>query len=263
MRPESAAWLLAWEGREPSPAIDPAAWGGGAGAGEMVSVRLGAEETRALLAEIPDLQRARPEEAMLAALAKTLARGTGGRPVLVGVEVDARDMSPSADPSKAALPRREGFSATLPVLFDLGESGDLVEELRLAKEQLRGAVANGADPVLLGGLLGDEDVQRRVAALPSPEVSFSYLGDSLPTGDRADAAALSLSAGIDGEGLRFDWRAAREGPFDGAVAAMAAAFLSELRGLIAVCRSAAVAAYTPSDFPDAELSQEELDRLFS
>jgi hypothetical protein len=44
---------------------------------------------------------------------------------------------------------------------------------------------------------------------------------------------------------------------------MAADFLAVLRSLIAVCRSAAVAVYTPSDFPDAELSQEELDKLFS
>ncbi len=259
LRPESAAWLLAWESRELAPALDPASWSAVEEPREPVSVRLDAEETRALLAEIPDLQRVRPEEAILASLARTLARGAGGRPVLIGVEVDARD----ADPAGAGLPRPAGgLSAMLPVLFDLGESGDLAEELRLAKEQLRAAVAAGLDPVLLGGLLGDEDLQRRLAALPSPQVSFAYLGDTPVAGDRA-GGALTVTGRLDGEGMRFDWRSGPEGGFSGALAAMAEGFLAELRSLIAVCRSAAVAAYTPSDFPDAELSQEELDKLFS
>jgi acyl transferase domain-containing protein len=253
LRPESAAWLLSWEGREPSPALDPAAWGGGAGPREPVSVRLDTEETRALLVEIPDLQRVRPEEAILAALAKTLARGAGGHPVLVGVEVDARGAGAAPD----------GFSATLPVLLDFGGSGDLVEELRLAKEQLRATVANGLDPVLLGRLTGDEDLQRRLAALPSPEVRLAYLGDGPAAGNLAngaDGAALTVTGRLDGDGVLFDWRS---NGFGGALVTMAAAFLAELRALIAVCRSPTVAVYTPSDFPDAQLSQEELDKLFS
>ena len=228
LRPESAAWLLSWERSGPFPPLAPAPWGQGGG---NASVRLDAEETRALLTEIPGLQRVRPEEALLAALARSLA--PGGR-VLIGVAVDG---------------------ATLPVLFDLGESGDLAEELRLVKEQLRGAMANGLDPVLLGGLIGDEDLRRRLAALPSPEVRFSYLADG-----EEDGAALAVSARLDGEGMRLDWRSVG---FGGDVAGVAAVFLAEVRALIAVCRSAAVAVYTPSDFPDAELSQEELDKLFS
>jgi hypothetical protein len=179
----------------------------------------------------------RPEEALLAALARTLA--PGGQ-IMIGVAVDARDGGPGA---------------TLPVLFDLDESGDPAEELRLVKEQLRGAMANGLDPVLLGGLIGDEDLRRRLAALPSPEVRLAYLG-----GGEEEGAALAVTARLDGEGMRLDWRSAG---FGGDVAEVAAAFLAELRSLIALCRSAAAAVYTPSDFPDAELSQEELDKLFS
>src|SRR6185295_9206665 len=110
----------------------------------------------------------------------------------------------------------------------------------------------------------DEDVRRRLAALPSPELSFSYLGDAQVTGDGPGGAApagaeLTVTAQLDGEGLRFDWRLGGDGRLGGAVAAIAADFLAELRSLIAACRSSALAVYTPSDFPDAELSQEELD----
>jgi hypothetical protein len=169
--------------------------------------------------------------------------------------VDARDAGP---PGSSLSRTAGGPSATLPVLFDLGDSGDLAEELRLVKEQLRGAMANGLDPVLLGGLTGDEDIRRRLAALPSPAVRFSSLGDV-----QGDGAALTVAARLDGEGICCDWRSGPEGGFGGVLAGVAAAFLAELRALIAVCRSAAVAVYTPSDFPDAELSQEELDKLFS
>lgn len=202
----------------------------------------------------------RSEEAILAALAKTLARGGDGRSALVRVELDARP----ADPLAVDLSRVVGcFTAAIPVLFDLGGSGDLVEELRLAKEQFRGAVANGADPVLFGELTADEDVRRRLAALPSCELSFSFLGDAQVLSAGPAGAELAVTAQLDGEGLRFDWRTDREGRLGGAVAAIAAEFLAELRALIAACRSSALAVYTPSDFPDAELSQEELDRLFS
>jgi hypothetical protein len=259
LRPESGAWLVAWESAGAVPAIDPALWGGGE-IRESVSVRLDAEETRALLTEIPGLQRVRPEEAVLAALARTLSRGTARRSALLRVEVDARD----ADPLNADLPRTAGcFSASIPVLLDVGESEDLAEELRLVKEQFRGAVSNGVDPILLGELTADEDVQRRLAALPRPEVSFAYLGDALLAGVRASGAAVTVTGQLDSEGLRFDWRSGGEERLGGAVTAMAADFLAVLRSLIAVCRSAAVAVYTPSDFPDAELSQEELDKLFS
>jgi pyruvate/2-oxoglutarate dehydrogenase complex dihydrolipoamide acyltransferase (E2) component len=260
LRPESAAWLVSWESFGTPPAIDPAAWPGDAGEAGEVSVRLDAEETRAVLTEIPDLQRVRPEEAVLAALAKTLARGAGGRSVLVRVEADARE----SDPLDSSLQRTVGcFSAALPVRLDLGEPGDLAEELRLVKEQLRGAAANGSDAILLGDLAEDEDVRRRLAALPAPEVSLLYRGDAQAVGGRPDGAALAVTGQLDGEGLRFDWRVGGDGRLAGAAAAMAACFLAELRALIAVCRSGSVAIYTPSDFPDAELSQEELDKLFS
>jgi hypothetical protein len=259
LRPESAAWLLSWEAGG-APAIDPAVWPGAAGTVEEVSVRLDAGETRAVLTEIPDLQRVRPDEAVLVALARTLARGAAGRSVLVRVEADARE----SDPLNGGLQGTVGcFSAALPVSLTLSESGDQVEELRLVKEQLRGAVANGADAVLLGGLAGDEDVRRRLAALPAPEVSLVYRGDAQRVGGRPEGAALTVTGQLDGEGLRFDWRVGGGGRLGGAVPAMAAAFLAELRALIAVCRSGSVAVYTPSDFPDAELSQEELDKLFS
>ncbi len=44
---------------------------------------------------------------------------------------------------------------------------------------------------------------------------------------------------------------------------MGAAFLEALREIIAHCRSPEAVGYTPSDFPDVELSQEEIEALLA
>jgi len=44
---------------------------------------------------------------------------------------------------------------------------------------------------------------------------------------------------------------------------LAEAFIEELRALIKHCQSAREISYTPSDFPDAELNQQELDDLIT
>jgi aryl carrier-like protein len=248
-------WLAAQEA-----AGMPATAGAHPGSAAMgtASVRLSPEETRALLDEIPDLQRVRVEEVLLTALAGSLGRATGGG-ARVRVEVDARQ----ADPLGLDLARAVGcFTVTLPVRLDLAAAVDPEEELRLAKEQVRGATGQGVEAALFADLAGDGELRRRLAVLPRPELSLTYLGDAQTTAGPAPGAAVAVLGQLDGEGMRFDWTAG-DGPLGGAVGRSAAEFLAALRALIEVCRSGAVAVYTPSDFPDAELSQEELDKLFS
>ena len=247
-------WLAAQE----AAAVPAAGAHPGSAAMQTASVRLSPEETRALLDEIPDLQRVRVEEVLLTALAGSLGRATGGG-VRVRVAVDARQ----ADPQGLDLARAVGcFIVTLPVRLDLAAAVDPEEELRLAKEQVRGATGQGSAAALFADLAGDEELRRRLAALPRPELSLTYLGDAQTTSGPATGAAVTVLGQLDGEGMRFDWTAGGA-PLDGAVDRSAAEFLAALRALIEVCRSGAVAVYTPSDFPDAELSQEELDKLFS
>jgi len=47
------------------------------------------------------------------------------------------------------------------------------------------------------------------------------------------------------------------------ISALASGFLEELRSLIAHCQSPDAGGYTPSDFSDVELSQEEIEELIS
>jgi len=47
------------------------------------------------------------------------------------------------------------------------------------------------------------------------------------------------------------------------ISRLAEDFIEELRALIKHCQSAQEISYTPSDFPDAELNQQELDELIT
>ncbi|HSG38012.1 MAG TPA: phosphopantetheine-binding protein, partial [Thermoanaerobaculia bacterium] len=224
------------------------AWTAATPAGpDAVSVRLGDEETRVLLEEIPELQRIRVEEVVLAALAGTVARSTGAVATPILVDADLRE----ATAADLDLSRTIGcFSISLPVLFELAEAADAGEELRLAKKQLRATLAEAAC-----GNCGPEE--------HAPLASFVYLGEAQAIAGRGAGlrTALAVTGQLDGEGLRFDWRAGDDTLF--AVQPMAEEFLAKLRSLIEFCLSPAVAVYTPSDFPDADLNQEDLDKLFS
>lgn len=234
--PEVAAWRVGLEDGPPLPSSSsPAA---------SVSVRLDGEDTRALLEELPELQRVRAEELILAALVRTLARAYGARPATCEIEVDARE----ADPLDLDLSRTVGcFTAAVPVRLELAGATEPEEELRAIKEQIRGGARAG-----LGSLWRQD-----LPDLPQAAVGFVDLGDAQVTGGKTRGRTpLTVTAQLDGEGLRLDWSGA-------AAETLAGEFQEVLRSLIASCRSSALALYTPSDFPDAELSQDDLDKLFS
>jgi acyl transferase domain-containing protein len=257
-RPGAAAgeWLSAREAAA-AQASSPAGGQGSVAMGS-VSVHLGPEETRVLIAEIPEMQRVSVEEVLLTVLAGTLGREAGDGSALVGVGVDSRQ----ADPLGLDLSRAVGcFTVMLPVRLDLGAAGDQEEELRLAKEQVRGATGKGIEAALFADLAGDGELQRRLAALPQPWIGLTWLGDARTTAGPGPGAAVAVTGQLDGDRVRFDW-AAGDDRSDGAIGRLATDFLAALRSLIEICRSGAVAVYTPSDFPDAELSQEELDKIF-
>jgi non-ribosomal peptide synthase protein (TIGR01720 family) len=72
--------------------------------------------------------------------------------------------------------------------------------------------------------------------------------------------AIEVSGSVRGGRLRLSWSYSREQLARERMEELAARYEAELRGLIAHCRSAGAGGYTPSDFPLARLSREELAR---
>ncbi len=242
-------------------------------------VELDAEATRSLLRDAPAAYRARVDEVLLTALARTLTgpgealwvdlEGHGREEVLEGVD----------------LSRTVGwFTSLYPVLLEAGPEGSPGQALRAVRERLRSVPGRG----LVYGLLSDLDAQGEwLAALPRPEVVFNYLGQldvALPFGSLFAPAAeasgatvsplgrqshlLLVTALVAGGWLRVEW--AYGGRHEEAtVERLARTFLAHLEELIAHGRAVAaglepqIGGNSPSDFPLAGLSRPDLERLLA
>ncbi|HXK09666.1 MAG TPA: amino acid adenylation domain-containing protein [Vicinamibacteria bacterium] len=242
-----------------------------------VTVALDASETKALLQDAPAAYRARAEDVLLAALARSLARWTGGDAdtPLVDVEGHGReDLFEGVD-----LSRTVGwFTSAYPVRLDAPAGVGEAALLKSVKEALRTVPRRGVGYGVLRYLGGDAGAGLSAGA--GAEVSFNYLGqlDATLSGLSLFAAApespgplrsprarrrhrLEVTALVAGGTLAVTFVHDRKLDPAAEVERLAQAFLDALRALVAHCRSAESFGYTPSDFPLAGLGQGELDRL--
>jgi amino acid adenylation domain-containing protein/non-ribosomal peptide synthase protein (TIGR01720 family) len=275
---EAAHWLA--QGPEGVAPLPPRADAGRTVAeSATVTVRLDADETRALLQDVPAAYRTQINDVLLCALAESVSAWTGGTRVRLSLEGHGREQEVVAG---VDLTRTVGwFTSVYPVVLDLAGADGPGERLKRVKEQLRAVPGRGIGYGALRYLSDDAELRVALAAHPEAEISFNYLGqlDGGPAaasllrtaaGPRGRALAgdtlrrhpLEVNGGIQGGCLQLGWTYG-EGAYPRAeVEALAAAYLRSLRALVAHCRDGA-SGYTPSDFPLAEVTQAELDALLA
>ncbi|RMF35671.1 MAG: non-ribosomal peptide synthetase, partial [Chloroflexi bacterium] len=213
------------------------------------------------------------------ALAQAVAKWTGSPTLLVALEGHGREeLFDDVD-----LSRTVGwFTTTFPVRLDLTDARGPGEALKTVKEQLRQVPRRGIGYGLLRYLCQDEEVRRQVRALPSPEISFNYLGqldqvlpeatpfaparesrgpDRSAGGERSHL--LEINGGIAGGQLRLEWTYSENLHHRSTIERLAQDFAEALRAIIAHCRSPEAGGVTPSDFPLAGLDQRKLDKLLA
>ena len=269
-------------GREGAEAANTA---GAAGTDRAV---LDAEATAALLAEASAAAHPGVDAALLAALVEACCAWSGAPSLLVHVEGHGREpVVPGAD-----LSRTVGWFTTLaPLLLARPDGagparpGALVQAVQ---ERLQALPDRGLGHGLLRFGGGSPEAAARLAALPQPEIAFNYLGRLdrvLAPASRfapADGPAgpplgprnrrphlLQVDAAVRGESLEVVWTFGERLHRRETVERLAAAHLDALRRLAGPARAAAHAAvpaaagagYTPMDFPDVELDQEQLDLI--
>ncbi|HEX6911248.1 MAG TPA: condensation domain-containing protein, partial [Longimicrobium sp.] len=248
------------------------------GEAEHVHAVLDADETRALLTDVPPVYGTRVNDVLLAGLGRAFGRWTGADALWVDLEGHGREeLFEGVDVSRTA----GWFTAIHPLRLAVpGEPG---AALRSVKEQLRAVPRNGVGWGLLRWM-GDDSTREALAALPVPQVSFNYLGqmggapagagDALLVPAEADVGALRSPRaprphllGVDAavvEGrLHVTWTYAPSAHARGTVERLAAEYLDALRELVAHCRDPQAGGYTPSDFDLAGLDQAGLDALLS
>ncbi|MGW1893342.1 non-ribosomal peptide synthase/polyketide synthase [Streptomyces sp. NPDC002004] len=245
------------------------------GTAATVTVTLEREETDALLRRVPDVYRTQVNDVLLSALGRTLARWCGRDTVLVGVEGHGReDLFDDID-----LSRTVGwFTAEFPLALSVARDGDWRENLRSVKEQLRAVPLHGLSHGALRHLLPDSPL----AGAPAPEVGFNYhgqwdaggtVGDDglyraalVPAGRDTDPDAprpylLDITGVVQDGRLELGWTYPTAVYDESTVRGLARDMCAALREIVAHCARPDAGGRTPSDFPLAGLSQEQLDRL--
>jgi amino acid adenylation domain-containing protein/non-ribosomal peptide synthase protein (TIGR01720 family) len=241
-----------------------------------ISVTLNADETRELLQALPVAYRTQINEVLLAALACVLTTWTKGDSLLIDLEGHGREeILEDVD-----LSRTVGWFTTIfPVVLDCKDSDTPVETLRSVKEQLRTIPNRGIGYGLLKYY--DAAAASRLRALPQAQLRFNYLGqidrvfvDSSmfalaphQTGPAQSLKAeraylLNIIAMVTGGELKLQWTYSENIHRHETIERLAQQHLLQLRTLIEQSRVAQTI-YSPSDFPNANLTKEELDKVLA
>jgi amino acid adenylation domain-containing protein/non-ribosomal peptide synthase protein (TIGR01720 family) len=244
-----------------------------------ISVSLDANETRALLQDVPTAYRTQINEVLLTALARAVSSWTGSGSLLLDLEGHGREeIFDGVD-----LSRTVGWFTTIfPVVFKLKDAQTPIEALRLIKEQLRAIPNRGIGYGSLRYASQDADIAAALRAQPQAEIRFNYLGQldrTLPESaffKRATESSgpaqspkgrrgylLNVIGSVSNGQLRLEWTYSENTHRRETVERLAQLYVEELRALIANSRAATTASFSPTDFPQAKLSQEDLNKVLA
>ncbi|HEX6291076.1 MAG TPA: amino acid adenylation domain-containing protein, partial [Herpetosiphonaceae bacterium] len=241
-----------------------------------VTVALSMDETDSLLHEVPRAYQTQITDALLTALALTITRWSGGQSLLVDLEAHGRESIVDA----LDVSRTVGWLSSLfPVCLDPPHD-DPGAALKAIKEQLRRIPQRGIGYGMLRYLHHDSQVRAQLGGLPQAELRFNYLGqmDAALTGAALLTPAsessgpaqsprgkrpylLTINGGVMQNRLQITWTYGARLYRSATIERLAQSFIADLQAIIRHCLSPAAGGFTPSDFPEAELSQEDLDEL--
>jgi amino acid adenylation domain-containing protein/non-ribosomal peptide synthase protein (TIGR01720 family) len=244
---------------------------------QTVVVSLAEEETRELLQEVPRVYHTQINDVLLTALGRVCAEWTGSRQVLVDLEGHGREeVLAGMDLSETV----GWFTAIYPVLLEVDEGWEVGKALKQTKEQLRQVPNRGFGYGVLRYVTEDETIRRDLAKLPQSEISFNYLGqfdqvfrESKLFRPAQEGSGRSVSpenrrqhvvdvGGMVANGqLQIGWTYNANVTRRESIEKAAQQYVSCLREIIEHCRSEHAGGHTPSDFPLARLTQQQVDRV--
>nr|AYN44308.1 nonribosomal peptide synthetase [Cloning vector H69C977B_s16] len=280
-RAELDAWLATAQ-RDDSqdlPLNDPHAPDTVSDAGTLVTW-LEAEETQLLLNEVPTAYDVKVNEALIAALARTLTGWSGNSTVRIDLEGHGREfLFEDVD-----LSRTVGwFTALFPLRLHVGAREGVRETLARAKDALRRTPRGGIGYGVLRALSPDASIRSRLGAIPNAGIVFNYLGQmgAVPTQGVVRGRAkeglgllhapgatrphrIELNAVVEaGQRLRLDWTFGAKVFHKETIERLNAEFHANVRAMIRERAEPAAAVRVASDFPAARLSAKDLKRVLT
>ncbi len=236
------------------------------------------EETSLLLREVHKAYGTRMNDILLASLLLAFQKYDGRNDLHINLEGHGRDdIGDGLDVSGTV----GWFTCIYPVLLTCEQTDDPGRLLKSVKEQLRSIPMNGIGYGLLRYATEEEsDIRKKLEAQPVPEISFNYLGQ---TGQLQEKNArfriaeessgmaasprslryhlLDITGIVVNDRLKIDFLFNHKIHRRETIASLSEDFLTALRKLISHCLHPQAGGYTPSDFRNIELNEEELDSI--
>ncbi|WP_414754485.1 amino acid adenylation domain-containing protein [Anabaena sp. CCY 9910] len=248
------------------------------GSSDCVSVTLSHQETQTLLLSVNEAYNTQINDILLSALAISITEWTGNLTVIVDLEGHGREeLFADVD-----LSRTVGwFTSLFPVLLQLPAFKQTGEIIKSIKEQLRAIPHRGIGYGILRYLCKDSNVKEKIQTVPTAEISFNYLGQfdqvqsetgwkfapettgSVQSLKQTRNHLLDINALVIEGKLRIEWTYNSHIHTRSTVEKLAQSYLQAIASIIEHCQLAENRGFTPSDFPDAQLNQSQLDELLT
>jgi non-ribosomal peptide synthase protein (TIGR01720 family) len=249
---------------------------------DIVSISLDKKETQALLKNVNKAYNTQIKDVLLTALVQSFAKWTGEQQLWVDVEDNGREII-FKDVNHISLSRTIGlFTSCFPVFLDITDASDEGNALIAVKEYLRSIPNKGLGYDILRYLSSNAEISSKLESFPQPQVSFKYLGNfdhvisqsslldltyqSIRL-DHSQSANPFYLVEINGiivqDKLQFNWTYNVALHRRKTIETLAESFIEALRSIINHCQSIEAEKYTPSDFPRANLSQQDLDKFLA
>jgi len=237
---------------------------------------LSAEKTRQLLQDAPQAYNTLINELLLTALSGAYKRWSGKETLLVALEGHGReDIIENVDISRTV----GWFTSLYPVYLKLSGVFTPAEAIKQIKEQIRRIPQKGLGYGLLRYLSGDETVESTLKK-QSPQIVFNYLGQFEQqinetgafeaTNDLSGAERnlenrrefiLDISGSVKNGQLHLQMAYSTALYKEATIREFLSLYMEELRNIIAHCLSVKTKSYTPSDFTDVDLEEDEINNL--
>jgi non-ribosomal peptide synthase protein (TIGR01720 family) len=230
-----------------------------------------------LLKEVPRAYQTNINEVLLVTLFQAVTNWTGTSSLRLDLEGHGRE---AIFDDVDLLGTVGWFTTMFPVVLHREGPSNLDQLLKSIKEQLRRIPNRGLGYGLLRYLRNE--TRQTLQALPQAELSFRYRGqfDNMLSSTSPFALTnescgptrsllgqrqylLELNGHISAGQLHLQWLYSHNVHNPDTIEQLARNCMATLRQIIAHCQSPDAGGYTPSDFPEANLNQEELDNLLA
>jgi non-ribosomal peptide synthase protein (TIGR01720 family) len=233
------------------------------------------EGTTTLLFKGNELYNTKIEDLLITVLLKTICEWTNMEHLCLGLERQGRAL----DDESIDISNTVGwFTAYFPIALKNSNNDDIGEKIKSVKEQLNAIPNNGIGFGILRYLSNKSNNKTDLDI--NPKVLFNYLGQTsdsfdnskidfrfLQEGTRSELSErtyqIEINTLVKNGKLNINWSYTKELYKETTFLKLVHAFENNLNELITYCNKKESGDYTPSDFPESGLNQEDLDNLMN